>query len=194
MPIIPNSQFEVIAKQKQDLEQKRLMNEQRVNNILLTQRINKEFDAFTKHKDPVTFRNNMRKLGVLFSNDRLQNFEVPEEFQSIYKTTDKGVEQIGQVPKGSKVITPKTVTPKTVKPSTKLALSSKAKQLPPIEAPIEDKGFFGGGKQPMWNEITQMKIQTLKTEKDVEDLIDKSEEYEKAGVDVRAILAYILGK
>jgi len=65
---------------------------------------------------------------------------------------------------------------------------------PPQKTPTKrEGGFFGlGAKEtPAWNERTQEVVSNIRTQEDIDDLLENRDYYESRGVDVEAIINHI---
>lgn len=201
MPILPQSHFEFLQRQGQKRDETNKLSRERLNNLILTLKVNEEFDRFSQTKDPAVFTQNMRKLGTLFNNEKLQSFTVPEYLrplapQAVYEQSETGLRKLGEVPKGSKITQKKVPT--------KRAGTLLPGELAPQETPLTEQGtgqftggIFGLGKKeimeeaPLWNQQTQHVAARIATKDDVIDLVKNKDAYAQQGVDVNALLDYV---
>lgn len=76
--ILPAQHFDYLAEQRDVQRKNQYLNQEQINNIIVTQEINKAFNQYSKDKDIPKFEQRMQTLGSLFGKERLQNFRAPD--------------------------------------------------------------------------------------------------------------------
>lgn len=104
--ILPQSHFDYLKEQRGVARENQLINQDQINNIIVAQEVNKAFNAYAQNKDGTKFVQQMRTLGHLFGNEKLQGFEMPDYMgemgQPVYTMDDAGaLTKNGVVPKNA---------------------------------------------------------------------------------------------